>query len=284
VAFASVRDKYNPIQSSVIYSYLSSIICCIPLLAPILGSILTEYFGWRSNFEFLSLFALLSGLIIIFSLPETLPNNTIQYEKLITVNRFIPILKHPIFLFNTMIIMIAMAIILAYVSSSPAWIIIQLQQSQEVFVFWFSLNAAVNIIAYYCTPKVLIKFGVRKTVGFGLNALMASGVLMLLLESATSPSGFMLPVMLSSIGVSLLIGTCLGQALSPFGKNTGSASALLGFFQMSGAAILVSLLQLLPLNVPEHITLLIFSVFPAYICRKLPRMNEIIYPIPVEKL
>lgn len=49
-AFASVRDRYNPVKSGIIYSYLSSVICCVPAIAPLLGNVLTEYLGWQSNF------------------------------------------------------------------------------------------------------------------------------------------------------------------------------------------------------------------------------------------
>jgi DHA1 family bicyclomycin/chloramphenicol resistance-like MFS transporter len=66
----------------------------------------------------------------------------------------------------------------------------------------------------------------------------------------------MLPIMISSLGFSLLMGSCEGQALAPFGEKAGSASALLGFVQMSGAAVIVYLLQLLPINEAEQLTFL----------------------------
>lgn len=47
-AFATVRDLFGPEKSGKMISYLNGAICFIPALAPILGSWLTQEFGWRS--------------------------------------------------------------------------------------------------------------------------------------------------------------------------------------------------------------------------------------------
>jgi DHA1 family bicyclomycin/chloramphenicol resistance-like MFS transporter len=274
-AFASVRDRYNPIQSGVIYSYLSSAICCIPALAPLLGNVLTVQFGWRSNFSVMALFAIIAGVIIVFSLPETRPKRTVKSNKLFTINHFNPIILHPVFLFNAMVVMISMAVIIAYVSSSPAWIMVNLGQSQQTFVFWFSLNAVINIIGYFLAPKVLIKLGISRTIELGLITLLVAGLLMLTLREWSNALGFMLPIMISSVAFSLLMGVCSGQALSPFGEKAGAASALLGFFQMSGSAILVSLLQRLPINVPEQLALAMLFILPVYLLWKIPKVKSL---------
>ena len=272
-AFASVRDKYNAIESGVMYSYLNSAICCIPALAPLLGNVLTEYFGWRSNFEFMAGYAVFSGFILFFMLKETRPEHTVQHKKIITLGHFIPVIKHPIFLFNAVLVMLAMAIIIAYVSSSPAWLMVRLGLDQQSFVYWFSLNAAINIVACFIAPRILVKFGARVTIGFGMVLLIIAGLLMLALLAWQTPIAFMLPIMISSLGFSLLMGACAGQALAPFGEKAGSASALLGFVQMSGAAVIVYLLQLLPLNEAEQLAMLMLSIIPVYIIWKLPQVK-----------
>lgn len=272
-AFASVRDKYNAIESGVMYSYLNSAICCIPALAPLLGNLLTEFFGWRSNFEFMMGYAIFAGFILFFTLKETRPVHTIQHKKLITIAQFMPVLTHPVFLFNALVVMLSMAIIIAYVSSSPAWLIVRLGLDQQSFVYWFSLNAVINIVACFLAPRVLITFGARITIGSGMVLLGVAGLLMLALLNFQTPIAFMLPVMISSLGFSLLMGACAGQALAPFGEKAGSASALLGFIQMSGSAVIVYLLQLLPLNEAEQLALLMLAIIPVYIIWKLPRVK-----------
>ncbi len=272
-AFSCVRDRYDALQSGMMYSYLNGAICCIPALAPLLGNILTEHFGWRSNFEFMAIYAVFAGTIIAITLPETRPAQTTQYKRLLSLARYKPILRHPVFLFHSMVVMLAMAIIIAYVSSSPAWLMARLGLSQSEFVFWFSLNATLNIATCLSAPKVLKSWGARKTIGFGMVMLIVAGLLMLTLLQVPSPIGFMLPVMVSSFGVSLLMGACSGQALAPFSNNAGTASALLGFFQMSGAAVIVGLFQLLPLNEAEQLTLMMLIAIPVYALWRWPKMK-----------
>ncbi|MBA6347245.1 multidrug effflux MFS transporter [Colwellia sp. BRX8-9] len=272
-AFASVRDKYNAIESGVMYSYLNSAICCIPALAPLLGNVLTEYFGWRSNFQFMTGYAVFAGLILFFTLKETRPTHTIPSKNLISLGHFITVAKHPVFLFNALVVMLSMAIIIAYVTSSPAWLMVRLGLDQQSFVYWFSLNAVINIVACFLAPQVLVKFGARVTIGFGMVLLIVAGLLMLALLTWQTPVAFMLPIMISSLGFSLLMGACAGQALAPFGEKAGSASALLGFVQMSGSAVIVYLLQLLPLNEAEQLVLLMLSIIPVYFIWKLPQVK-----------
>lgn len=275
-AFASVRDKYNAIESGIMYSYLNSAICCIPALAPLLGNVLTEYFGWRSNFEFMAGYAVVAGFIIFFTLKETRPEHTEQHKNLINMAHFMPILKHPVFLFHALVVMLAMAIIIAYVSSSPAWLMVRLGLDQQSFVYWFSLNAALNIVACFLAPRILITFGARVTIGFGMVLLIIAGLLMLALLAWQTPIAFMLPIMISSLGFSLLMGACAGQALAPFGEKAGAASALLGFMQMSGSAVIVYLLQLSPLNEAEQLALLMLTIIPVYAIWKLPKVKALI--------
>ena len=273
-AFASVRDKYNAIESGVMYSSLNSAICFIPALAPLLGNVLTENFGWRSNFEFMTGYAVFAGLILFFTLKETRPTNTEKQKKLISLSHFSSVIKHPVFLFNALLVMLSMAIIIAYVSSSPAWLMVRLGLDQQSFVFWFSVNAAINIVACFLAPKFLRKYGARVTIGLGMFLLILAGLLMLALLPWQTAMAFMIPIMTSSLGFSFLMGACSGQALAPFGERAGSASALLGFMQMSGSAVIVYLLQLLPINEAEQLTLLMLSIIPVYIIWKLPRVKK----------
>jgi DHA1 family bicyclomycin/chloramphenicol resistance-like MFS transporter len=275
-AFSCVRDRYDAIQSGVMYSYLNGAICCIPALAPILGDVLTVHFGWRSNFEFIAAYAVVGGVIVALFLKETRPANTVQHKSLISFKSYWPILKHPVFLFNSILVMLAMGIIIAYVSSSPAWLMVELGLSQSAFVFWFSINAAINIAACFLAPQVLKRYGARTTTGVAMLSLIGAGIAVIAMLSWSSPMAYMAPVMMSSLGFSLLMGTCSGQALAPFGEKAGTASALLGFMQMAGAAVIVFLVQLLPINAAEQLGLLMLSVIPVYLLWLLPSVKKCI--------
>ncbi|GAL29356.1 multidrug resistance transporter Bcr/CflA family [Vibrio variabilis] len=83
-----------------------------------------------------------------------------------------------------------------------------------------------------------------------------------------TPASFMVPVILSSIGFALILGAAAGKALAPFGDKAGTAAALLGLFQMSGAGLLVGIMQRMGLEAPYMIALQMWLVLPALIILK----------------
>lgn len=241
-AFATVRDLFGPQKSGKMISYLNGAICFIPALAPIMGSWLTQQFGWRANFSFMAGFALIVGSAIALRMQESNPN-TGSRPAVFKLSRYVAVLREPTFLFHATLCLLAMAVILAYVTSAPVILMERLQLSMNEFTFWFGVNAVVNIIACMTAPKVMDKLGTRISLVIGIVTLMIAGCLMMILQHQSTALAFMLPVFLSSIGFAWILGGAAGKALAPFGDKAGTAAALLGLFQMSGSGLLVGTLQ-----------------------------------------
>ncbi|MGI3026823.1 multidrug effflux MFS transporter, partial [Vibrio cholerae] len=144
-AFATVRDIFGPQRSGKMISYLNGAICFIPALAPILGSWLTQQFGWRANFSFMAGFALTVGLLLLMRMKETNPST--EKQAVFKLSRYWSVLKTPSFVFHASLCLLAMAVILAYVTSAPVVLMERLGLTMNQFTFWFGVNAVVNIIA-----------------------------------------------------------------------------------------------------------------------------------------
>jgi len=256
VVFSAVRDSFDTKNSAHYYSYLNGVICVIPALAPTLGGFLSLQFGWRSTFIFMMLFAVLVLVVVLVSLPETRPSNTKSKGGLYRWARYQPILGHAQFLFYAMMCLISMAGIVAYVSYAPHWVIAHLGVSQLNFSYLFGLNALVNIAACFIAPKIIKRVGDRHTILLALCLMFVSSVVQFLLQqlpaqdTMVSAIYFMLPMLLLCIGFALILGPATSLALAPFAQRAGTASALLGCFQMAGAAILVGVLQQTGLTAP----------------------------------
>uniref|UniRef100_Q0HQ05 Bcr/CflA family efflux transporter n=1 Tax=Shewanella sp. (strain MR-7) TaxID=60481 RepID=Q0HQ05_SHESR len=268
VVFSAVRDCYSPKEGARIYSYLNGAICVIPALAPTLGGLLAMQFGWRSTFVFMTLYAILMMLLVGYRLPETRPVNTVSTGPLYRWSRYKPVLSNTHFLFYAFACMSAMAAILSYVSYSPVWLIGHLGVSELAFSGLFGLNAVVNIVACFAAPVVIRKLGNRPTAILALVLLVLSAVLIIAAQ-AFGPSvgmaaafAFMLPMMLLCIGFAFLLGPATSMALSAFGERAGTATAMLGFIQMSGASVIAGLVQQTNLTAPYAVALVmgVFSV------------------------
>ena len=238
-AFATVRDLFGPEKSGRMISYLNGAICFIPALATILGAWLTHQFQMKES------------------------NPATEKVAVFKLERYWSILKTPSFLFHATLCLMAMAVILAYVTSAPVVLMENLGLTMKEFTFWFSFNAVFNIAAAFTAPKFMDRFGTYKTLVIGILILGLAGVIMLLLARQNSPIAFMFPIFLSSVGFAWVLGTSAGKALEPFGDRAGTASALIGLFQMSGSGLLVGTVQRLDLNSQEIFALQTFFFAPA---------------------
>lgn len=256
VVFSAVRDSFNAKQSAHYYSYLNGIICVIPALAPTLGGLLALQFGWRSTFIFMMLYAILVLVIVVLKLPETRPKHTNSSGALYRWARYQPILSNSHFIFYALTCMIGMASILTYVSYAPSWVIKHLGFSELTFSYLFGFNAIINIAACFMAPKVIKKIGNRTTILVALWLMVFSAVSQLILQQISVENAlvnallFMSPMLFLCVGFALLLGPATSMALSVFGERAGTASAMLGCIQMSGAALLTGVLQQTPLTAP----------------------------------
>ncbi len=260
-AFATVRDIFGPEKSGKMISYLNGAICFIPALAPILGSWLTQLFGWRANFSFMAGFGIVVGFWLWLRMQET--NPTQEKQAVFKLSRYWSVLKVPSFLFHSSLCMLAMAVILAYVTSAPVVLMENIGLTMNEFTFWFAINAVVNITACLSAPKLMDKLGTHKILITGIAMLLIGGSLMLAMKSSGTAFAFMLPIFFSSVGFAWILGAAAGKALAPFGDKAGTAAALLGMFQMSGAGLVVGIMQRLAMEPQVMIALQMWIIAPA---------------------
>lgn len=260
-AFATVRDIFGPQKSGKMISYLNGAICFIPALAPILGSWLTQQFGWRSNFSFMAGFASVVLVMLWLGLKETNPQ--MSKEPVFKINRYLDVVKTSSFLFHATLCMLAMAVILGYVTSAPVVLMENLGLTMDQFTMWFGINAAINIVACLSAPKFMDRFGTHMALTVGIVTLAFAGIVMLLLKNQETAMAFMLPIFMSSIGFAWILGAAAGKALAPFGDKAGTAAALLGLFQMSGSGLVVGTVQRLGMEPQSMIAILMLIVTPA---------------------
>ncbi|ABE56769.1 Drug resistance transporter Bcr/CflA subfamily [Shewanella denitrificans OS217] len=262
VVFSAVRDCYSAKESMTMYSYLNGAICVIPALAPTFGGLLALEFGWRSTFMFMALYAVFVLLFVGYRFPETRPLNTDSKGPIYRWARYKPVVANVHFMFYALVCMAAMASILAYVSYSPVWLIGGLGMSELMFSGLFGLNAFVNVTACFAAPLLVSKLGNRNSVILALSLMLSAAVieaglqLMFTLDGLLGGLAFMLPMMLLCIGFALLLGPATTMALAGFGERAGTATAMLGFIQMSGAALLTGLIQLTSIPAPYAVALI----------------------------
>jgi DHA1 family bicyclomycin/chloramphenicol resistance-like MFS transporter len=252
VAFSGVRDRLDGDDAARAYGFLNGALNIVPALAPMLGGFLAEAFGWRAPFWFLTAYAVVIGLLVIFFLPETRPAGTLAVKG-IPLRQYWQILRQPRFLAFAFANAGALGMVLTYVSLAPQVLMTEGQLSALQFSIAFGANGFWIMLVSVLVNKMIRKVGrpiclATGSVAMTLGAVMLlGGVLLLPLAWQHHWALYMLPVAVSVAGLAFTVGPATSYALEPYQKQAGVASALAGFIQMAGGASGGLLAMALPL-------------------------------------
>ncbi|MCG8155337.1 multidrug effflux MFS transporter [Brenneria goodwinii] len=256
--FSCVRDRLDGDDAARTFGFLNGTLNIVPALAPLLGGLLAEAFGWRAPFWFLSGYSAVILILTAFFLPETRPDSTLPIREL-PLRQYMRILSNPRFLGFALVNAGAMGMALTYVSFSSEVLMNQARLTPLQFSFAFGGNGFWIMLVSFFANRIIRKVGRPACLSVG-SLLMGAGFLSLLLGVALLPPqlqdtwpSYMLPVALACAGLAFLVGPATSYALEPYSNEAGIASAMIGFIQMAGGAALGLAAMALPL--PAKISL-----------------------------
>lgn len=242
-AMAMVRDFFPPDKSASLISLLILILGVSPMLAPTAGSFIVTSFGWRYVFIFLAIIVCIILIVVFLFLPEgQMPNASISLKQKPIVNGFKNILLHPQFYIFSLAGTFSFSGLFVYVAGSPAIFMDQFHVSPKTYGGIFAL-LSVGFIGSSQMNHILTRkykseeiFRVTSIIQTIASALYFIGVINAWYGLATNM--IFLFIILSCAG--LTYPNAASVALSPFGKNAGSAAALLGFIQIGIGGLISS--------------------------------------------
>lgn len=247
-ARAMVRDLFAVEDNAKIFSTLMLVVAVSPIIAPTLGGYITAYFGWRYIFGILIAVIFLIILGIYFLLPESKkPDPDFSLRPASIFRNYAIIIKHPQFLIYAFTGAIAYAGLYSYISGSPYVFMVLFKVSERHYGWIFTVIAAGLIGASQCNNFLLRKYSSEQIIK---AALLIQNIIGIVLVS-TSVFGF--NDMYVTIILILLFLSCQGcifpnasaLSMAAFGHNAGSASALMGFIQMSIGALMSAMVSFL---------------------------------------
>jgi DHA1 family bicyclomycin/chloramphenicol resistance-like MFS transporter len=234
---AVVRDLYDGPRAGRELSLMAMIMGLAPIVAPVIGSGLQAAFGWRSCFFFLVLAGIAAAAAVRWLLPETLrkrPNAPAQ-SLIASVG---VVFRNRGALAHVGIIAAGYGGLFAFISGSP----FVLQSVYALTPFGYGLAFAIASIGYiagsWLAAKLVTRLGLDRTIGWGVVALAAGGLAMVL-ATALAPraiSGFVAPMTVYLFGLGLAMPQALAGALQPFPERAGAASSVIGAVQQTVAA------------------------------------------------
>jgi DHA1 family bicyclomycin/chloramphenicol resistance-like MFS transporter len=241
LARAAVRDLYSGVRAGRELSLMGSITAFAPVVAPVIGGALQMAFSWRASFVFLMIFALFAAAAAAQFLPETLRQRATGPFSLGAMGAlYRSVLSHRGFLAHLVILSTTFVGLFAWISGAP--IVMQGARyglSPVAFGVIFASGAAGYMLGAYAASRVVMRFGLDRTIGIGAVVMAFGGLTMAAAVAlGLSHVGWLVgPMTIYLAGMGLALPQTQAAALTPFPDRAGTASSLLGFAQQSSAAI-----------------------------------------------
>lgn len=240
-SIAMVRDFYPRSEAARVLSRLFLFIAVSPLLAPTVGGLVIEMGQWQAVFFALAgvVAFILAG--VYFLLPEGhKPDPDISLRPGPILAEYLAILRHPRFATYAGAGAFSFAGLFTYVAGSPIIFRDGFDLTPRQYSLVFAFLAVGFIGGSQLNVLLLRRTTSERLFLWFLVAQVVTGIVFL---AGTIAGGYglvwtlvLLFVFLSCVGITNPNASAL--AIAPFSKNAGSASALLGFFQLGVGAII----------------------------------------------
>jgi len=240
LARAAVRDLYSGERAGRELSLMGSITAFAPIVAPAIGGVLQDAFGWRASFYLLVVFALIAGSAAARFLPETLrqrASGPFSFGAMGALYR--SVLVHRGFLANLGILVAAFVGLFAWISGAPFVMQGLYAMTPVAFGATYAAGAAGYMVGAYVAARIVMRLGLDRTVGIGAGIMAAGGLAMAasVALGLSSVAWLVGTMTIYLAGMGLVLPQTQAGALTPFADRAGTASSLLGFAQQSSAAI-----------------------------------------------
>ena len=264
ISRAVVRDHFSHQESARFFSMLALISGAAPVLAPLLGSLLMSFAGWRGIFVTLAIFGTVVGLGVLLGLPESRSQATLErargehplqsYLTLLSERRLVGYLLATAFNSSAMF---------TYIANSPSVLIGHFGVSPLQFGLLFALNG-VGLVGSSQINRHLLK---RYSADGVLRAVSTAGVVICVFCALIALTGLggLWGVSLALFAVTSCVGSFQGPgmagALSVDPLRAGSTSALIGGASFGVGAIAGSIAGAFGAGKPTVFLLVIGACF-----------------------
>lgn len=242
---AIVRDMTTGNDATRLMAAIMLVFSVSPMLAPLAGSALLAYTGWRAIFYALLIAAALSLLVLTFAQPETLhPDARQRFDLAETLRGTRRLLSSRAFLSLTFMGAFGMASFFVFLASAA----FVYTESFGLSPTQFSLAFAANAVAFIGASQMAGPLGMRlgavrlmriATAGFAFFACALFGLALL---GQANLWVCIIGLGLGNACLGLVIPTAMVMALDDHGDIAGLASSLGGTLQMMTGGVIVALM------------------------------------------
>jgi DHA1 family bicyclomycin/chloramphenicol resistance-like MFS transporter len=240
LARAIIRDLYERRRAASMIGYVTMAFAVAPMVAPFLGGLLQEEFGWSAIYWFLGLFGLACLVLAWFDVSETNadPSNHLNVGTML--RDFGALLAEPGFRLFAAVAALSSATFFAFIGGAPFVSEFILELSPTTYGAWFALTALGYSTGNFISARFAERVGITRLMIAGAALLVAPSLLLMALFGAgfaSAPSLF-IPMFFIGTANGLCMPSAIAGAVSVRPDIAGAASGLTGSLQTGiGAAV-----------------------------------------------
>ena len=232
ISIAMIRDRFSGNYMAKVMSFVVAIFILVPVVAPALGKIMLDLYGWQSIFYSQLLFGLAVMLWLWKRQPETLKKeNKRDFKLALLIAGLKEFIKHKNAVIFTFFSGCITGSFMVYLSASQL-IFEQQYNLKDEFPFIFAGIALFIGIATFLNGTFVVRLGMFKLVSiFTIIFTLIPFVYIFLYSGETNPSIYVLVTFfgLQFFAVAFLFGNTRALAMEPIGHIAGIGAAINGF-------------------------------------------------------
>ncbi len=259
---AILRDLYHGTELAKKVAFLGILWVLSPVVAPVLGGYIEEWWGWRVNFLFLAIFVFMIWIWAFFFLPETKdPAKRQSIHPVVIGKNYLTLLLSQAFMGYVLADFFLYGILSSFYVVGPFLLQKVLGLSPVVFGWMMLLISGGYFLGSSLNIRLIHHFPQNRVIKMGVSWILvvSSGMVILAANNILSISVIVLPLCLLFFGIAFIFTNCIGLSLSIFPHLAGSASALWGFLAYLGGALATNIASHFPdkVSFPFSLSILI---------------------------
>ncbi len=235
---AIVRDLFSREQSASVLGYITMAWVLAPMISPLIGGLLDQWYSFRAGFVVLAGIGSLVFLAVFVRLKET--NLSLQPDaRLIRTRLYANLLQNSAFRGYAATLSFGSAVFFCYLAIAPFIMVTVRGYSPVDYGIWFMSSAFGYMAGNFIAGRYSVRIGTNRMIRIG-NMLTLAGAMILLgfaLSGFFHPATLFLPMALCAFGNGIMIPNALSAAISVDPKNIGSGAGLAGFLQIALGAL-----------------------------------------------
>lgn len=232
ISRAVIRDHYNTQEAANAMTILMLLTGLAPVVAPMIGAQLAPFTGWRGLFHILTVYGVISFLLVAFLFKESLPaDQRLAISPRLIVRNYAELLVDRSFIGFALAGGLSMGAMFAFIASSSTLLMTHYGLGTQGFAWSFAVVAlGIMLGSQLCgflLRKGISAIRIYRLAALWVVALMAAAVVVSL--SVKLPYILFMLVMFGfTVGLGLINPTAPILALHKQGHRLGMASALTG--------------------------------------------------------